>query len=83
MKYLPKSIFDLKTLFVKRSLKHILSFQYKFDTIGKNIKYNRDENIVYLIQINPIDFVICYNQYPPPNSFLSSQFRSLQNQPRQ
>ena len=33
-------------------------------TLGKNIKYNGDENTVYLIQINYIDFFIRFNLMP-------------------
>ena len=55
----------------KKATYFFYSLYYKFDTSDKNIKYNKYKNIVFLIQINFMDFFICFNP------ILTTHFRAL------
>jgi hypothetical protein len=52
---------DRESLLLECGVKFIFTVFNKFDTLSKNIKYNENENIESLIQINLIDFSIRSN----------------------
>jgi hypothetical protein len=53
----------------RASLYKDVGIQYKFDILDKNMKYNKDENTIFLIQINTMNFSIHSNPkstFKPP-----------------